>query len=120
MKIAPGTPLNVSLQWDSDDIQPVGRLAYRDQIAYLEFDQTFLKTGLELSPVHHKTNAGLQRPYDIDVFAGLHGICRKDVTRRHWRICCWNRNLRPSTKFCKVGKNRNGGALSENCTRNAT
>lgn len=74
MKIAPGTPLNVSLQWDSNYIQPVGRLAYRDQIAYLEFDQAFLKTGLELSPVHHKTNAGLQRPYDTDVFAGLHGI----------------------------------------------
>ena len=74
MKIAPGSPLNVSLQWDSDEIQPVGRLAYRDQIAYLEFDQAFLKTGLELSPVHHKTIAGLQRPYDTDVFAGLHGI----------------------------------------------
>jgi len=73
MKIAPSTPLNVSLHWDSDDIQPVGRLAYRDQIAYLEFDQTFLDTGLVLSPVHHKTTAGLHRPYDADVFEGLHG-----------------------------------------------
>jgi hypothetical protein len=74
MKIAPATPLNVSLRWDNDDIQPVGRLAYRDQIAYLEFDQAFLRTGLELSPVHHKTIAGLQRPYDTKVFEGLHGI----------------------------------------------
>ena len=74
MKIAPGTPLNVSLHWDTDDIQPVGRLAYRDQIAYLEFDQAFLRAGLELSPVHHKTNTGVQRPYDKQVFEGLHGI----------------------------------------------
>ena len=74
MRIAPGTPLNVSLHWDTRDIQPVGRLAYRDQVAYLEYEQTFLKTGLELSPAHHKTVAGLQRPYDTDVFEGLHGM----------------------------------------------
>jgi len=74
MKMAPGTPLNVSLHWDTEDIQPVGKLAYRDQIAYLEFDQAFLQTGLELSPVHHQANTGLQRPYDTDVFAGLHGM----------------------------------------------
>ena len=74
MKIAPGTPLNVSLQWSTDDIQPVGRLAYRDQITYLEYDEAFLKSGFELSPVYHKTNAGLQRPYKTDVFKGLHGV----------------------------------------------
>jgi len=74
MRVAPGTPLNVSLHWNTDDIQPVGRLAYRDQIAYLEYDQAFLKTGLELSPVHHKTIDGLQRPYDTGVFEGLHGM----------------------------------------------
>ncbi len=74
MKVAPATPLHVSLHWDTDDIQPVGRLAYRDHIAYLEFAPAFLKTGLDLSPVHHKTVAGLQRPYDTDVFEGLHGI----------------------------------------------
>ena len=74
MKIAPATPLNVSLHWDADTIQPVGRLAYRDQIAYLEFDPAFLKAGFELSPVHHRTQAGLQHPYDTKVFEGLHGM----------------------------------------------
>ena len=59
MKMTPGTPLNVSLRWDEDDIQPVGRLAYRNQIAYLEYDVAFLKSGLEISPVHYKTSAGL-------------------------------------------------------------
>jgi len=74
MKIAAGTALEVSLRWDADDIQPVGRLAYRDRNAYLEYDEAFLKAGLELSHVHHKTSAGLQRPYKSDVFEGLHGL----------------------------------------------
>lgn len=74
MKIAPGTPLEVSLGWDIDDVQPVGRLAYRDRIAYLEFDHAFLRAGLELSPLHHETSSGLQRPYKEDVFEGLHGV----------------------------------------------
>jgi len=74
MKIAPGTPLDISLQWDEEDIQPVGRLAYRDQIAYLEYDEAFLKSGLEISPVHYKTSAGLKQPYDARVFEGLHGV----------------------------------------------
>lgn len=29
MKIASGLPLEVTLHWDTDDIQLVGRLAYR-------------------------------------------------------------------------------------------
>jgi hypothetical protein len=64
----PGTPLDIFLQWDEGDIQPVGSLAYRDQIAYLEYDEAFLKSGLEISPVHHKTSAGLTQPYDARVF----------------------------------------------------
>jgi len=74
MKMAPGTPLDVSLHWDADDIQPVGKLAYRDRIAYLEYDDAFLKAGLNISPVYYQTNAGLQRPYQPDAFEGLHGV----------------------------------------------
>jgi len=74
VKIAPGTALNVSLHWNDDDIQPVGRLAYRDRIAYLEYDEAFVRAGLNLSPVHHQTNSGLHRPYQTDVFEGLHGF----------------------------------------------
>ena len=74
MKIASGTPLNVSLHWNDDDIQPVGQLAYRDRIAYLEYDDAFLKAGRDLSPVHHETSSGLQRPWQADVFEGLHGV----------------------------------------------
>jgi serine/threonine-protein kinase HipA len=74
MKIAPGTPLRMSLHWDKDDIQPVGRLAYRDHIAYLEYDEGFQSAGLELSPVHHRVGSGLQKPYQTSVFDGLHGV----------------------------------------------
>lgn len=74
MKMAPGSPLDISLQWDEDDVQPVGRLAYRDQTAYLEYDVAFQKSGLEISPVHDKTSAGLKQPYDAGVFEGLHGV----------------------------------------------
>lgn len=101
MKIAPGTPLNVSLHWDSDDIQPVGRLAYRDHIAYLEFDQAFLKTGLGLSPVHHQTNTGLQGPHDPGVFAGLHGMFNDSLPDGWGRLLVDRRarqlNIEPSS-----------------------
>ena len=74
MKVASGTPLNVSLHWNDDDIQPVGKLAYRNRIAYLEYDEAFLKAGLDLSPVHQETSSGLHRPYQMNVFEGLHGV----------------------------------------------
>jgi len=74
MKIDPGTPLDVALHWDTDDIQPVGKLAYRDRVAYLQYDESFLTAELELSPVHHKTRGGLQRSFDANLFEGLHGV----------------------------------------------
>ncbi len=74
MIIDPGTPLTVSLQWDIDDIQPVGRLAYRDRIAYLEYDPAFLQTGLELSPVRHRSSTQLESPHRSETFEGLHGF----------------------------------------------
>ena len=60
MKIDASKSLDVALRWDTDDVQPVGRLAYRDRIAYLQYDESFLTAGLEFSPVHHKTSGGLE------------------------------------------------------------
>ena len=114
MKVAPATPLHVSLHWDTDDIQPVGRLAYRDHIAYLEFAPAFLKTGLDLSPVHHKTVAGLQRPYDTDVFEGLHGIFNDSlpdgwgrllIDRRARQLGIEPSTLTPLDRLACVGSN---------------
>ncbi|MBT3551904.1 MAG: type II toxin-antitoxin system HipA family toxin [Rhodospirillaceae bacterium] len=74
MKIGPGTPLDVTLNWGADDVQSVGRLAYRDRVAYLQYDDAFLNSGIEISPVYHRTSAGLHQPLRADVFEGLHGV----------------------------------------------
>ncbi len=117
MKIAPATPLNVSLHWNVDDVQPVGRLAYRDQIAYLEFNQALLDTGLELSPVHDKTSPGLQRPYDTTVFEGLHGIFNDSlpdgwgrllIDRRARQLGIEPSTLTPLDRLACVGSNGMG------------
>lgn len=74
MKIKPGTPLQVSLQWDDDTVLPVGRLAYRDRRAFLEYDPAFLREGYELSPIHHQSQPGVIEPHEPAVFEGLHGV----------------------------------------------
>jgi len=114
MKIAPGTPLDVSLQWDPNDIQPVGRLAYRDRIVYLEYDQAFLKAGLEISPVHHGTTAGLQQPHDATTFEGMHGVFHDSmpdgwgrllVDRRARQLGIEPATLTPLDRLACVGSN---------------
>ena len=74
MKVAPGSPLIAALRWDDGDVQTVGRLGHRDRAVYLEYDESFPTSGLELSPIRHSTTRGLIRPYDTSVFAGLHGV----------------------------------------------
>lgn len=74
MKIASGSSLEVALHWSPVDVQSVGRLAYIDGVAYLEYASSFLTSGLELSPVHHKLGPGLIKPHDQASFEGLHGI----------------------------------------------
>ena len=74
MRLESGIPLVVQLRWDDGDMQVVGRLGYRDRLAYLEYDEAFLASGLELSPIRHGTTRGLIRPYDASVFGGLHGV----------------------------------------------
>ena len=74
MKMGPGDPLSVALRWDAETFQPVGRLAYRDRLAYLEYDAGFLASGLDLSPVHDGPAPGLVTPQDPHVFEGLHGL----------------------------------------------
>jgi serine/threonine-protein kinase HipA len=114
VRIASGTALHVSLHWNDDDIQPVGRLAYRDRIAALEYDEAFLKAGLDLSPVHHETSSGLQRPYQIGVFEGLHGIFddslpdgwgRLLVDRRARQLGIEPATLTPLDRLACVGSN---------------
>ncbi len=117
MKMAPGTPLDISLQWDTNDVQSVGRLAYRDRMAYLEYDQAFLKAELEISPVHHKTSAGLQQPHDATTFEGLHGMFHDSlpdgwgrllVDRRARQLGVEPATLTPLDRLACVGSNSIG------------
>ena len=74
MRIPPGTPLQVTLQWDEQTRLPVGRLAYRNRRAFLEYDPVFLRQGFSLSPLHHAPEPGVIEPHDPTVFDGLHGM----------------------------------------------
>lgn len=52
---------------------PVGRLATRDHRIYFEYDEGFLKTGLELSPFKLPLSPGLQ-VFNYQPFEGLAGV----------------------------------------------
>lgn len=64
--------IKVGLCFDKD-IQPIGRLAIRDQIIYFEYDQAFLQNGLEISPFRLPAQRGVttlpSRPFE-----GLAGV----------------------------------------------
>ena len=64
--------IKVGLRFDKN-IQPVGRLAMRDQIVYFEYDDTFIQRGLEISPFRLPLQGGVlslpTRPFE-----GLAGV----------------------------------------------
>ena len=120
MRVAPGTPLHVSLRWGPRDEQRVGRLAWRDRVAWLEYDDAFLKSGLELSPVRHKVEPGLHTPYEAKVFEGLHGVFddslpdgwgRLLLDRRARQICIDPVRLTPLDRLACVGETGMGALI---------
>ena len=52
---------------------PVGRLAERDRRIYFQYEDTFLNTGLEISPFHLPLQSGL-KSFDSHLFEGLPGV----------------------------------------------
>jgi len=120
VKIAPGTPLEVTLQWDDRTAMPVGRLAYRDGQAWLEYTPDFLASGLQLSPLHHQAGPGLETAWKRDVFEGLHGMFadslpdgwgRLLVDRRARQLGFEPSQLTPLDRLACVGR-RGIGALT--------
>jgi len=120
VKIAPGTPLEVTLQWDDRTAMPVGRLAYRDGQAWLEYTPDFLASGLQLSPLHHQAGLGLETAWKRDVFEGLHGMFadslpdgwgRLLVDRRARQLGFEPSQLTPLDRLACVGR-RGVGALT--------
>ncbi len=64
--------IRVGLQFDQETM-PVGRLAASGRAVFFEYDQTFLTTGLEISPLRLPLKPGLQS-YRHTIFDGLPGV----------------------------------------------
>ena len=64
--------LKVGLNFGSE-IQPVGRLAIRDGIIYFEYDNAFLETNLEISPIKLPLQRGVIE-HPRTPFEGLAGV----------------------------------------------
>ena len=97
----------------------VGTLATKDNKIYFEYDKSFLKLGLDISPYKLPLKAGLQR-CDDDVFEGIWGLFADSLPDgwgrllldRHFRAKAINPNtLTPLDRLCFVGDN-GMGALS--------
>lgn len=73
MKIKPGTPLNVKLNFGQLELS-VGRLALDSGIAVLEYSQEFLASGLSINPILGTPTTLLVRAKGARLFDGLHGI----------------------------------------------
>lgn len=54
-------------------VQAVGRLAARDHKIYFEYDSSFIKSGIEISPLRLPLQSGVQS-FDYDLFEGLPGV----------------------------------------------
>lgn len=71
---------------------PVGRLAHRDGKIYFEYDDTFLKTGLNISPLRLPAEPGL-KTFDTGLFEGLPGVFN-DSLPDGWGRLLFDRLLR--------------------------
>ena len=73
MRIKPGTPLHVALEFAPDRIVPVGRLALDRGIAVLEYAPGFPASPLRINPLFGAPGAELVRAKEPRTFGGLHG-----------------------------------------------
>lgn len=74
MKLTPGTALSIRLLCDEDrPVKPVGRLAFAEGTAQLEWSSEAIASGRQLSPFHYPLESGLH-PARSAAFDGLHGF----------------------------------------------
>ena len=99
----------------------VGRLAIRDSIIYFEYDNDFLKTGIEISPFRLPLKSGLQR-FEHNVFEGLYGVFN-DSLPDGWGRLLFDRAMRakgilpqelsPLDRLANVGNSGIGALVYE-------
>ena len=112
--------LKVGLNFGSE-IQKVGRLAIRDEIIYFEYDNSFLKSNLEISPIKLPIQRGLIE-LPRTPFEGLAGVFN-DSLPDGWGRLLFDRMLRaegilpnevtPLDRLSYVGLNGMGALVYE-------
>lgn len=109
-----------------ETIQPVGRLAMREQKIYFEYDSTFIKRGLELSPFHLPLKPGLTR-FDDSLFEGLPGVFNDSLPDGWGRLLFdryartlgsnasikWPADITPLARLATVGRHGMGALVYE-------
>jgi serine/threonine-protein kinase HipA len=74
MKLTPGTPLWISLcEAPRAPPRPIGRLAWADGVAQLEWASEAISAGISISPLHYPLEPGLH-PARSRELNGLHGF----------------------------------------------
>ena len=74
MKLQPGTPLHVALEFTPKHIVPVGRVALDRGIAVLEYAPQFIASRLTINPLLQSPGTALVRTTEPRTFDGLHGV----------------------------------------------
>lgn len=88
---SPTIEIKVGLDFGAG-VTPVGRLASRDHKTYFEYDASFLKSGLEISPLRLPLKSGLSS-FDYTLFEGLPGVFN-DSLPDGWGRLLFDRALR--------------------------
>jgi serine/threonine-protein kinase HipA len=74
VQIRPDSALNVSLEFTSGSEVGVGRLAVARGLAYLQYANEFIHSGLRLNPLAPTPDTRLIPAYEPRAFGGLHGV----------------------------------------------
>lgn len=114
------TELKVGLDFGSG-IQSVGRMAIRDRVVYFEYSDSFISTGLQLSPFRLPLEKGVIQ-FPSQPFEGLAGVFN-DSLPDGWGRLLFDRSLRskgvlssevtPLDRLAHVGLNGMGALVFE-------
>ena len=110
---------NLTIHLNTTKTQKVGTLAYKNRKIYFEYDNEFLKTGIEISPYKLPLKMGIMR-CDDDTFEGLCGVFNDSLPdgwgrllmdRHLMRLGINSASLTPLDRLTYIG-NYGMGALS--------
>jgi serine/threonine-protein kinase HipA len=118
VKIPPRTPLAVSLLWKDGAVMPVGRLAIRNRQVFFEYDPSFVRRPLPISPFHLPLATHVLGPFDTP-FESLPGIFNDSLPDGWGRLLVDRRarrigvTLTPLDRLAVVGRHGIGALIYE-------